>query len=79
MTNCVADEDKTKMYPIGVFWDIENCCVPTGKSAAAIAEKIRQTFFRGMCCSFVLTFIYSLPTFRISTRRFFLGSNVAFV
>lgn len=33
--------------PIGVFWDIENCPVPRGKSAMAIVQKIRDTFFTG--------------------------------
>ena len=33
--------------PIGVFWDIENCCVPRGKSALAVAQKIRDRFFGG--------------------------------
>ena len=26
---------------IGVFWDIENCCVPRGKSAVKLVERIR--------------------------------------
>ena len=26
---------------VGIFWDIENCSVPHGKSAGAVAEKIR--------------------------------------
>lgn len=34
--------------PLGVFWDIENCDVPSGKSAMSIAAKIReQEFFSG--------------------------------
>ena len=33
--------------PIGVFWDIENCQVPKGKSALAIVQKIRGTFYAG--------------------------------
>lgn len=33
--------------PIGVFWDIENCPVPRGKSAAAVVQKIRKEFFSG--------------------------------
>ena len=34
--------------PLGVFWDIENCDVPSGKSALSICEKIRQQeFFSG--------------------------------
>ncbi len=32
--------------PLGVFWDIENCNIPRGKSAVAVCEKIRsQDFF----------------------------------
>uniref|UniRef100_T1JDT7 Meiosis regulator and mRNA stability factor 1 n=1 Tax=Strigamia maritima TaxID=126957 RepID=T1JDT7_STRMM len=31
--------------PIGVFWDIENCQVPKGKSALATAQLIRKKFF----------------------------------
>ncbi|XP_072337934.1 meiosis regulator and mRNA stability factor 1-like isoform X1 [Scyliorhinus torazame] len=33
--------------PIGVFWDIENCSVPTGRSAMTIVQRIRQRFFQG--------------------------------
>uniref|UniRef100_UPI00398F5C47 meiosis regulator and mRNA stability factor 1 isoform X2 n=1 Tax=Pristiophorus japonicus TaxID=55135 RepID=UPI00398F5C47 len=33
--------------PIGVFWDIENCSVPTGRSAMAVVQRIRQRFFQG--------------------------------
>ena len=33
--------------PIGVFWDIENCTVPRGKSASAVVQKIRKEFFSG--------------------------------
>lgn len=33
---------------IGVFWDIENCNIPRGKSALEICEKIRNLdFFYG--------------------------------
>ena len=33
--------------PLGVFWDIENCNVPSGKSAIAVCDKIRkQQFFQ---------------------------------
>ena len=36
------------MQALGVFWDIENCNVPNGKSAIAVCEKIRaQSFFLG--------------------------------
>ncbi|XP_065214486.1 meiosis regulator and mRNA stability factor 1-like isoform X2 [Planococcus citri] len=33
--------------PIGVFWDIENCQVPKGRSAVVIAQAIRDKFFQG--------------------------------
>ncbi|XP_038064189.1 meiosis regulator and mRNA stability factor 1-like [Patiria miniata] len=31
--------------PIGVFWDIENCAVPRGKSALAVVQSVRDRFF----------------------------------
>ncbi|XP_033949112.1 meiosis regulator and mRNA stability factor 1 isoform X1 [Pseudochaenichthys georgianus] len=33
--------------PVGVFWDIENCSVPSGRSAAAVVQRIRGRFFQG--------------------------------
>ncbi|XP_062999466.1 meiosis regulator and mRNA stability factor 1 isoform X2 [Elgaria multicarinata webbii] len=33
--------------PIGVFWDIENCSVPSGRSAVAVVQRIREKFFKG--------------------------------
>uniref|UniRef100_A0A8C8EQP0 Meiosis regulator and mRNA stability factor 1 n=1 Tax=Oncorhynchus tshawytscha TaxID=74940 RepID=A0A8C8EQP0_ONCTS len=33
--------------PVGVFWDIENCCVPSGRSAAAVVQRLRSHFFQG--------------------------------
>nr|XP_012145387.1 PREDICTED: meiosis arrest female protein 1 isoform X2 [Megachile rotundata] len=33
--------------PIGVFWDIENCHVPKGRSAIAATQVIREKFFSG--------------------------------
>ncbi|XP_066186409.1 meiosis regulator and mRNA stability factor 1 isoform X2 [Sylvia atricapilla] len=33
--------------PIGVFWDIENCSVPSGRSAIAVVQRIREKFFKG--------------------------------
>ncbi|XP_074540199.1 meiosis regulator and mRNA stability factor 1 isoform X2 [Halichoeres trimaculatus] len=33
--------------PVGVFWDIENCSVPSGRSAGAVVERIRSRFFQG--------------------------------
>ncbi|XP_062420660.1 meiosis regulator and mRNA stability factor 1 isoform X2 [Pungitius pungitius] len=33
--------------PVGVFWDIENCSVPSGRSAGAVVQRIRSHFFQG--------------------------------
>ncbi|XP_046991582.1 meiosis regulator and mRNA stability factor 1 [Schistocerca americana] len=33
--------------PVGVFWDIENCQVPKGRSAVAVVQVIRDRFFKG--------------------------------
>ncbi|XP_060116907.1 meiosis regulator and mRNA stability factor 1 isoform X1 [Heteronotia binoei] len=33
--------------PVGVFWDIENCSVPSGRSAVAVVQRIREKFFKG--------------------------------
>ncbi|XP_077460552.1 meiosis regulator and mRNA stability factor 1 isoform X2 [Stigmatopora argus] len=33
--------------PVGVFWDIENCNVPSGRSAGVVVERIRSRFFQG--------------------------------
>lgn len=33
--------------PVGVFWDIENCSVPSGRSAEAVVRRIRSRFFQG--------------------------------
>ncbi|ODM96586.1 Meiosis arrest female protein 1 [Orchesella cincta] len=33
--------------PIGVFWDIENCSVPKGRSALVAVQRIRERFFIG--------------------------------
>ncbi|XP_066927904.1 meiosis regulator and mRNA stability factor 1-like [Clytia hemisphaerica] len=41
------ENDPQAAEPIGVFWDIENCQVPKGKSALAIVQKIRKTFYPG--------------------------------
>ena len=38
-------EEMAPIIPIGVFWDIENCQVPKGKSALSIAQCIRDKFF----------------------------------
>ncbi|OAD54921.1 Meiosis arrest female protein 1 like protein [Eufriesea mexicana] len=37
----------TYLPPIGVFWDIENCHVPKGRSAMAATQAIRDKFFSG--------------------------------
>ncbi|XP_046838954.1 meiosis regulator and mRNA stability factor 1 isoform X1 [Vespa crabro] len=37
----------TYLPPIGVFWDIENCHVPKGRSAMAVTQVIRDKFFSG--------------------------------
>ncbi|XP_074649395.1 meiosis regulator and mRNA stability factor 1-like isoform X2 [Tubulanus polymorphus] len=37
----------TVLPPIGVFWDIENCNVPRGKSALNVVNRIRELFFAG--------------------------------
>ena len=36
-----------KYTPIGVFWDIENCCVPKWRSALWVVQKIRTDLFKG--------------------------------
>ncbi|XP_068606973.1 meiosis regulator and mRNA stability factor 1 [Brachionichthys hirsutus] len=33
--------------PVGVFWDIENCSVPSGRSAGHVVQRIRSRFFQG--------------------------------
>uniref|UniRef100_UPI00358E07D9 meiosis regulator and mRNA stability factor 1 isoform X2 n=1 Tax=Myxine glutinosa TaxID=7769 RepID=UPI00358E07D9 len=35
------------LAPIGVFWDIENCHVPSGRSAMAVVQRLRETLFPG--------------------------------
>ncbi|MGH0130133.1 UNVERIFIED_CONTAM: hypothetical protein FKN15_041184 [Acipenser sinensis] len=39
--------DSENSPPIGVFWDIENCSVPSGRSAMAVVQRIRERFFKG--------------------------------
>ena len=36
-----------QLEPVGLFWDIENCCVPPHKSAFSLANKMRRAFFEG--------------------------------
>ena len=35
------------LEPVGIFWDIENCKVPNGRSAFYLAQKFRQHFVEG--------------------------------
>ncbi|XP_026101132.1 meiosis regulator and mRNA stability factor 1 isoform X4 [Carassius auratus] len=45
---CVAGPLETEtLPPIGVFWDIENCAVPSGRSAATVVQRLRERFFQG--------------------------------
>lgn len=43
----VAGQVLETLPPIGVFWDIENCSVPSGRSATTVVQRIREKFFRG--------------------------------
>ncbi|XP_072916614.1 meiosis regulator and mRNA stability factor 1 isoform X2 [Hemitrygon akajei] len=43
----IPGQQQENLPPIGVFWDIENCSVPTGRSAMTIVQRIRQQFFQG--------------------------------
>ncbi|XP_051876783.1 meiosis regulator and mRNA stability factor 1 isoform X2 [Pristis pectinata] len=43
----IPGQQQENLPPIGVFWDIENCSVPTGRSAMTIVQRIRQLFFQG--------------------------------
>lgn len=36
----------SKLLPLGIYWDIENCAVPKKYSAAAVVQRIRQFFLR---------------------------------
>uniref|UniRef100_A0A8C7NMH2 Meiosis regulator and mRNA stability factor 1 n=1 Tax=Oncorhynchus mykiss TaxID=8022 RepID=A0A8C7NMH2_ONCMY len=42
-----SPEGPENIPPVGVFWDIENCCVPSGRSAAAVVQRLRSHFFQG--------------------------------
>lgn len=35
---------KTRLPPLGIFWDIENCHVPKNTSASAVVQRIREFF-----------------------------------
>ncbi|GFR91346.1 meiosis arrest female protein 1 homolog [Elysia marginata] len=41
----MASTGMSILKAVGVFWDIENCCVPKGKSALKIIERIRERYF----------------------------------
>ncbi|XP_071067428.1 meiosis regulator and mRNA stability factor 1 isoform X33 [Dasypus novemcinctus] len=43
----IAGQVLENLPPIGVFWDIENCSVPSGRSATAVVQRIREKFFKG--------------------------------
>ncbi|KAJ7305800.1 hypothetical protein JRQ81_010166 [Phrynocephalus forsythii] len=43
----IAGQLLENLPPIGVFWDIENCSVPSGRSAVAVVQRIREKFFKG--------------------------------
>ncbi|XP_054445594.1 meiosis regulator and mRNA stability factor 1 isoform X3 [Pteronotus mesoamericanus] len=43
----LAGQVLENLPPIGVFWDIENCSVPSGRSASAVVHRIREKFFKG--------------------------------
>uniref|UniRef100_A0A8C5WIN9 Meiosis regulator and mRNA stability factor 1 n=1 Tax=Leptobrachium leishanense TaxID=445787 RepID=A0A8C5WIN9_9ANUR len=42
-----AGQLSENLPPIGVFWDIENCSVPSGRSAVTVVKRIRERFFKG--------------------------------
>ena len=39
-----AVEVEVGSIPVGVFWDIENCCIPKFKSALFLVQVIRERF-----------------------------------
>lgn len=43
----LAGQVLENLPPIGVFWDIENCSVPSGRSATTVVQRIREKFFKG--------------------------------
>ncbi|MGH0129640.1 UNVERIFIED_CONTAM: hypothetical protein FKN15_048345 [Acipenser sinensis] len=46
-TQKYGSPDSENSPPVGVFWDIENCSVPSGRSAVAVVQRIREQFFQG--------------------------------
>uniref|UniRef100_A0AAQ5XYR4 Meiosis regulator and mRNA stability factor 1 n=1 Tax=Amphiprion ocellaris TaxID=80972 RepID=A0AAQ5XYR4_AMPOC len=45
--SCQVKNGPENIPPVGVFWDIENCSVPSGRSAGAVVQRIRSRFFQG--------------------------------
>ncbi|XP_060548900.1 meiosis regulator and mRNA stability factor 1 isoform X1 [Pantherophis guttatus] len=43
----ISNQLLENLPPIGVFWDIENCSVPSGRSAVTVVQRIREKFFKG--------------------------------
>ncbi|XP_077131244.1 meiosis regulator and mRNA stability factor 1 isoform X8 [Ranitomeya variabilis] len=43
----LAGQIQENLPPIGVFWDIENCSVPSGRSAVSVVKRIRERLFKG--------------------------------
>ncbi|XP_056392845.1 meiosis regulator and mRNA stability factor 1 isoform X2 [Hyla sarda] len=43
----LAGQMQENLPPIGVFWDIENCSVPCGRSAVSVVKRIRERLFKG--------------------------------
>ncbi|XP_069839793.1 meiosis regulator and mRNA stability factor 1 isoform X2 [Dendropsophus ebraccatus] len=43
----LAGQVQENLPPIGVFWDIENCSVPSGRSAVSVVKRIRERLFKG--------------------------------
>ncbi|XP_073503774.1 meiosis regulator and mRNA stability factor 1 isoform X5 [Phyllobates terribilis] len=43
----LAGQMQENLPPIGVFWDIENCSVPSGRSAVSVVKRIRERLFKG--------------------------------
>ncbi|KAM3916124.1 meiosis regulator and mRNA stability factor 1 isoform 2-T2 [Leptodactylus fuscus] len=43
----LAGPVQENLPPIGVFWDIENCSVPSGRSAVSVVKRLRERLFKG--------------------------------
>ncbi|XP_077980745.1 meiosis regulator and mRNA stability factor 1-like isoform X2 [Glandiceps talaboti] len=46
-TSSMCTVSSESLPAIGVFWDIENCPVPSNKSALTVVQKIRDRYFHG--------------------------------